>query len=571
MSTALGELRMQVIWTRMISIVEEQAQTLMRTAFSTTVRDAGDLSAALFDLQGRLVAEAVTGTPGHVNSMAEGVRHFLARFPVETMKPGDHFITNDPWLTAGHLHDVTVVSPAFHQGRVVGLFGVCCHQVDIGGLGQGPDGRSIYEEGLQIPLMKLADAGRVNQDLLDILCQNVRTPVQVKGDVLSYITSNEAAARRLSSMLAEFVMADLTEVADYIIARSLSATRAEIAKLPDGKWTSTLVIDGYDKPVTLVGTLTIDGDSLTMDYEGTDPCLPRGINVVLNYCRAYTVFGLRCVISPDVPNNFGALEPFRVTAPEGSILNVQRPWPVAARHVIGQMLPDVVFGCLSQAIPDRVPAEGSSCLWSVQLRGRLPAQGNGREGDPFDAIFFNSGGSGARPGQDGLSGTAFPSGVRAMPVEVTESAAPIVIWRKQLRTDSGGPGERRGGLGQTVEVAMRDGSSFEVLAMFERVERPAKGRDGGRDGAAGLVRTSGGKPMRAKGLQTIPAGERLVLEIPGGAGLGDPAARDPAKIRQDIDEGMISPEAARRDYRLDVGHLDIDGEEPEIRIEARSS
>lgn len=550
MNTARTELRMQVIWTRLISIVEEQAQTLMRTAFSTTVRDAGDLSAALFDLQGRLVAEAVTGTPGHVNSMAEGVRHFLAKFPVDTMQAGDHFITNDPWLTAGHLHDVTVVSPAFHEGRVVGLFGVCCHQVDIGGLGQGPDGRSVYEEGLQIPLLKLADAGRINQDLIDILCQNVRTPLQVKGDVLSYVTSNEAASRRLGAMLAEFGLPDLAQVADYIIDRSLAATRAEIAKLPDGQWTNTLVIDGYDKPVTLVGTLTIAGDTLTMDYEGTDPCLPRGINVVLNYCRAYTIFGLRCVISPEVPNNFGALEPFQVTAPEGSILNVQRPWPVAARHVIGQMLPDVVFGCLAQAIPDRVPAEGSSCLWSVQLRGRLPASGNGMQGDSFDAIFFNSGGSGARPGQDGLSGTAFPSGVRAMPVEVTESTAPIVIWRKELRVDSGGPGERRGGLGQTVEVGMHDGSGFEVLAMFERVERPAKGRDGGWDGASGEVRTSGGRPMRAKGLQAIPAGERLVLQIPGGAGLGEPASRDPAKVHRDVEEGMVSAEAAHRDYRL---------------------
>ena len=545
---ALAELRMQVIWTRLISIVEEQAQTLMRTAFSTTVRDAGDLSAALFDLDGRLVAEAVTGTPGHVNSMAEGVRHFLAKFPAATMQPGDHFITNDPWLTAGHLHDVTVVSPAFHQGRVVGLFGVCCHQVDIGGLGQGPDGRSIFEEGLQIPLMKLADAGRINQDLLDILCANVRMPLQVKGDVLSYITSNEGAARRLCAMLGEFAMPDLAEVADYIIAQSLAATRAEIAKLPDGQWTSTLVIDGYDHPVSLVGTLTIAGDTLTMDYAGTDPCLPRGINVVLNYCRAYTVFGLRCVISPEVPNNAGALAPFEVTAPEGSVLNVQRPWPVAARHVIGQMLPDVVFGCLAQAIPDRVPAEGSSCLWSVQLRGALPADGHGRAGDPFDAIFFNSGGSGARPGQDGLSGTAFPSGVRAMPVEVTESAAPIVIWRKELRTDSGGVGARRGGLGQKVEVGMRDGSAFEVLAMFERVDRPARGRDGGGDGAAGTVATSGGQGLRAKGLQRIPTGERLVLEIPGGAGLGEARTRDKAKVRRDVDDGFVSAAAAARDY-----------------------
>ncbi|HEY0316336.1 MAG TPA: hydantoinase B/oxoprolinase family protein [Sphingomonas sp.] len=552
MIQALADLRMQVIWTRLISVVEEQAQTLMRTAFSTTVRDAGDLSAALFDLQGRLIAEAVTGTPGHVNSMAQGVRHFLDKFPAATMREGDHFITNDPWLTAGHLHDVTVVSPAFFGGRLVGLFGVCCHQVDIGGLGQGPDGRSIFEEGLQIPLLKLMSAGTLNEDLIDILCQNVRMPLQVKGDVLSYVTSNDAAARRLQATLAEFDLADLSEVADYIVAHSLQVTTRAIAALPRGSWSSELVIDGYDRPVTLRATLTITEDRVLMDYAGTDACLPRGINVVLNYCRAYTVYGLRCIISPDVPNNHGALQPFEVVAPEGSILNVQRPWPVAARHVIGQMLPDLVFGCLSQAIPDRVPAEGSSCLWSVQLRGQWPAKGNGAAGDPFDAIFFNSGGSGARPAQDGLSGTAFPSGVRAMPVEVTESGAPIVIWKKELRTDSGGVGARRGGLGQTVEVGMRDGSAFEVLAMFERVERPAHGRDGGGMGAAGIVRLQSGALLRAKGLQQIPAGDRLLLEIPGGAGLGDPAERASAAVAADLAEGFVSPEAAARFYPVDL-------------------
>ncbi|MEA1648475.1 hydantoinase B/oxoprolinase family protein [Nitrospirillum sp. BR 11164] len=547
MTAALNELRTQVIWTRLISIVEEQAQTLMRTAFSTTVRDAGDLSAALFDLEGRLIAEAVTGTPGHVNSMAAGVRHFLAKFPVPTMAEGDHFITNDPWLTAGHLHDVTVLSPAFHQGRIVGLFGVCCHQVDIGGLGQGPDGRSVFEEGLQIPLMKLASRGVLNQDLLDILCLNVRTPLQVRGDVLSYISSNESASRRLSAMLAEFRLADLAGVADYIVERSLAATRAEIAKLPRGSWTSSLTIDGYDHPITLRARLTIDGERILVDYEGTDACVPRGINVVLNYCRAYTIFGLRCVISPEVPNNYGALLPFEVVAPEGTIVNVQRPWPVAARHVIGQMLPDLVFGCLSQAIPNRVPAEGSSCLWSVQLRGRQPAD-EAHAGDSFDAIFFNSGGSGARPHQDGLSGTAFPSGVRAMPVEITENSAPIVIWRKELLTDSGGIGERRGGLGQRVEVAMRDGSAFEVLAMFERVDHPAQGRDGGGGGSPGSVRLASGKAMQAKGLQQIPAGDRLVLDIPGGAGLGAATSRAADLVVRDVEEGFVSAEAAARLY-----------------------
>jgi N-methylhydantoinase B len=544
MTGMMADLHLQIMWNRLASVVEEQAQTLMRTAFSTTVREAGDLSAAVFDTQGRMIAEAVTGTPGHVNSMAEGVRHFLARFPAETMRPGDHFITNDPWLTAGHLHDITVVSPVFHAGRLAGLLGCCCHQLDIGGLGQGPDGRSIFEEGLQIPLLRLVSAGTINQDLMEILRRNVRTPLQVEGDVLSYIACNDSGARRLAAMLAEFALPDLTALGDYIIARSLAATQARIAALPHGAWSAELVLDGYDAPITLRATLTIGAGGLHMDYTGTDAAISRGINVVMNYCRAYTVFGLKCIIAPDIPNNAGALAPFAVTAPEGCILNAQRPFPVAARHVVGQMLPDLVFGCLAQAIPDQVPAEGASCLWSVQLRG---AQAGG-----FETVFFNSGGTGARPGQDGLSATAFPSGVKAMPVEVIETLAPIVIWQKELLADSAGAGRTRGGFGQCVEVATRDGAPFQVLAMYERATRGARGRDGGRDAPPGQVRLASGAPLLPKGLQTIPAQDRLVLHVPGGGGLGPPIARPPAEIAADIANGLITHAAAARDYDQDA-------------------
>jgi N-methylhydantoinase B len=356
MTTDLSDFRLQVAWKRLLSVVEEQAQTLIRTAFSATVRDAGDLSCAVFDTQGRLLAEAVTGTPGHVNSLAEGVMHFLKRYPIETMAPGDHYITNDPWMTSGHLHDITVVSPVFNRGRLVGLLGCCCHQVDIGGLGQGPDARSIYEEGLQIPILKLVSAGRINEDLMEILRVNVRTPLQAEGDVLSYIAANETGARRLCAMLDEFQLDGLGAVADYIIDRSLAATRREIAKLPKGTWRSEIVIDGYAEPITLRAAVTIGEDDILVDYEGTDDAVPHGVNVVLNYCKAYTIFGLKCVVAPDVPNNAGGLAPFRVQAPEGSVLNVQRPWPVAARHMIGQMLPDLIFGCLDQALPSRIPA-----------------------------------------------------------------------------------------------------------------------------------------------------------------------------------------------------------------------
>ena len=543
--SALLGIQRQIMWNRLIAVVEEQAQTLIRTAFSTTVREAGDLSAGVFDTRGRMVAQAVTGTPGHVNSMANAVRHFLARYPAAGMRAGDHYITNDPWLTSGHLHDLTVVTPAFHAGRLVALFACTCHVVDIGGRGFGPDGRQVYEEGLFIPIMKLAREGRVNEDLLAIVRANVREPLQVEGDLYSYMASNDAGCDRLAAMMAEFRLASLDDLADDIIGRSREATLAEIRRLAPGTYENRLRMDGYDQPVDLVCRMTIGADAIAVDFAGSSPASPYGINVVLNYCQAYAVFGIKCIVAPAIPNNAGSLEPFLVSAPEGSILNVARPQAVAARHVIGQMLPDVVMGCLHQAMPGRVPAEGASASWQPQLRaaafGDQPS---------FDVITFNSGGTGARPTKDGLSATGFPSGVRGMPVEATEQIAPVVVWRKEFRADSGGAGTWRGGLGQVMEFATLRQGPFDVLAMFDRVHHPARGRAGGGNGGAGRLALVSGALLRPKGQQTIPAGDRLRLELPGGGGFGEPLARDPARVAEDVRNGIVSVEAARTLYGI---------------------
>ncbi|MCW5772832.1 MAG: hydantoinase B/oxoprolinase family protein [Rhodospirillaceae bacterium] len=549
------DIKRQLMWARLIAVVEEQARMLMLTAFSATVREAGDLSAGVFDLEGRMVAQAITGTPGHVNSMAEAVPHFLREFPAAEMREGDHFITNDPWLASGHLHDITVVSPVFRAGKPIGYFACTCHQVDIGGLGQGPDGRSVFEEGLFIPPMHLARAGTPNGDLLRILRANVRQPKQVEGDVLSYVTTNEASARRLVKMLDEFGEEGLGDLAEWIFARSRRAMVAEIRKLPRGTYTNELTLDGYEHPVTLRAALTIGEDDIRVDYAGSDPASPRGINVVLNYCKAYSAFGVRCIVAPRVPNNAGSLAPVIVTAPEGSVVNVQRPWPVSARHIIGQFLPDVVLGCLAKAVPERVPAEGSACLWGAQLRGGpsiaagRPRRSN-RTGEPFDVIFFNSGGSGGRPFADGMSATAFPSGVRALPVEVVETVAPVVVWRKELRPESGGAGKHRGGLGQIVEVGTADGAPFGVFAMYDRVSSAPRGRAGGHDGAAGKVELASGGTLKPMGLQTVPEDDRLRLSLPGGAGYGDPLERPAEKVAADVADGLIARDAAERDYAV---------------------
>jgi N-methylhydantoinase B len=552
-AAALARIQTQVMWNRLIAVVEEQAQTMIRTAFSTTVREAGDLSAGIFDLKGRMLAQAVTGTPGHVNSMMESVGHFLAKFPAATMRPGDHYITNDPWLGTGHLHDLTVVTPAFLDGRIVGLFANTAHVIDIGGLGMGPEGRSVFEEGLYIPIVKCFDQGRPNETFFDFIRAGSRTPVELEGDIYSLCACNDAEARRLVEMMEEFGLASLDPLAEAIFAASLRATEAEIAKLPKGTFRAELRSDGYEAPVTLTAAMTIGETTIEVDFAGTSGLSTRAINVPPAYCRAYACFGIKVVVAPGVPNNWASLQPFRMRIPEGSILNAPRPYPVAVRHVTGQLLPDLMMGCLVQAVPDRVAAEGSSCLWNPPLRGGAQVSGPAAKVADFEIITFNSGGTGARATKDGLSGIAFPSGVRTMPVEATENVAPVIVWRKELRPDSAGAGRTRGGFGQVMEIGVKGDAEFAVNAIFDRVANPPRGRLGGRDGAAGVVALKSGKRLRAKGFQIIPEGDRLVLLLPGGGGMGDPSERDPAAIARDIADGLVSPDAALRDYGFDPG------------------
>jgi N-methylhydantoinase B len=277
-----------------------------------------------------------------------------------------------------------------------------------------------------------------------------------------------------------------------------------------------------------------------VDYAGTSGLSSRGINVPASYCRAYSCFGIKCVVAPEIPNNWASLQPFRMHIPEGSILNAPRPYPVAVRHVVGQLLPDLMMGCLAQAVPERVAAEGSSALWNPPLRGGAQVSGQGAALPDFEVITFNSGGTGARRTQDGLSGTAFPSGVRTMPVEATENVAPVIFWRKELRPDSAGLGRTRGGFGQIMEIGAKGEAEFAVNAIFDRVANAPRGRDGGGDGAPGWVGLDDGTVLRTKGFQVVPAGRRLLLKLPGGGGMGNPRERDAAAAARDVADGLIS-------------------------------
>jgi len=547
----------QIMWDRLIAVVEEQAQTLVRTGFSTSTREAGDVSAGVFDVKGRMLAQAVTGTPGHVNSMARAVYHFIDRFPTQTMKPGDIFITNDPWKGTGHLHDFTIVTPVFLNGRLVAMFACTCHVVDIGGRGMGTDARQVYEEGIYIPLMRFATEAGVDETLVEIVRCNVREPVQVVGDLYSLAACNEVASRRLIEMMGEFKIDRLDDLGDHILERSHTAMCEAVRRVPDGVYRNTMRLDGYDKPIDLAAAMTIADGRVHVDFTGTSAPSAFGINVPLCYTEAYTAFGIKCIVAPRVPNNEGSLSAMTIHAPETCILNAKHPLPVAARHIIGQMLPDLVIGCLNRALGGGVPAEGTSCLWNLFAMG-----GPGRvDADPgelanatmFDVMSFHSGGTGARPGKDGLSATAFPSGVRNVPVEVTEAISPILIRRKEYRVDSGGAGQFRGGLGQVMAVSNLEDAPFAISAIYDRVDFPPRGRDGGRDGMAGVLRLASGRRLRGKGQQTIPRGDTLLIEMPGGGGLGDPKKRDPQRVLADVKLGLVTREAARTDYGVVIG------------------
>jgi N-methylhydantoinase B len=563
-NAALAQIHSQIMWNRLIAVVEEQAQTMIRTAFSTSVREAGDLSAGVFDRQGRMLAQAVTGTPGHVNSMANAVIHFLDKFPLAGMKPGDHYITNDPWLTSGHLHDITVVTPTFYRGEPVALFANTIHVVDIGGLGMGPDGRQVFEEGIAIPIMPLAREGEMNEDLLRVVRANVREPLQVEGDIYACAACNDEGSRRLIEMMDEFEIANLDRLGETIVEASREATLARIRALPKGTYRNTMTIDGYDKPLVFNAALTISDDGIHVDFDGTSSASRYGINVVYNYCLAYTAFGVKCLVAPEVPNNFGSLAPITVSAPEGCVLNVNRPYPVAARHTVGQMLPDVVFGCLQNIISGGVPAEGASSLWNPQIFGGGSmvdevAEGTDANDLPsFSTVIFHCGGAGARPGKDGLSATAFPSGVRTIPVEATESVAPVVFYRREFRDGSGGAGKYRGGLGQTIELGGAGANPVALLCNFERVKNPARGRNGGQPGGAGQVSLRSKRPIRPKGRQTVPPRDAIQLQLPGGGGFGDPRARDPQQVLDDVLDGLITADEAQRDYGVVIANGSVD-------------
>jgi len=539
----LDAVTLEVIWNRILAVVTEQQDALMRTAFSTVVRESQDLACGLFDAAGRMIAQSVSGTPGHINAMATSMRHFLAAFPIDSLAPGDVLITNDPWMTAGQINDITITTPVFRDGRAVALFANTCHAADIGGRILSAEAREVYEEGLRLPIMKLFDQGRPHEDLMALIRANVRLPDEVVGDLYAQTACNDAGARGLLATMDEFGLESLEGVAEEILRRSEATVRARIRDIPDGEWRSSIYSDGFEEPIVICCTVRVSGDEIFIDFAGSSPQSPRGINVVLNYTHAYASFAIKAAIYPDVPHNDGGFRPVHVSAPSGSILNAIDPAPVASRHAIGHFLPSAIFAGLAGALPGLLLAPGSDPIWLTVWRGQRPS---------FTFTMFQVGGTGARPTKDGLSAVGFPSGVAGVPAEVVENLSPLVMRRRELRPDSGGAGLWRGGLGQLTEFTNRSPGAWSISGIVDRTRFPATGLLGGGPGAPGEIVLDTGDRPNPKARTDLSPGQVVHVNLPGGGGYGNPFTRDPERVRHDVVAGYVTPAAAEREYGVVV-------------------
>jgi N-methylhydantoinase B len=525
---------LQMIWTRLISIADEAAATLQRTSFSTIVRESNDFACVLTDRRGQAVAQASDSVPSFMGTMPRTIRHFLEEFPMDTLEPGDMLITNDIWMGTGHLPDISVAKPIFLDGRIVGFAGSVAHAPDIGGKIRSADAKDVFEEGFQIPPMKVMNAGKIDATFERLLRRNVRVPDQVMGDLYAQFTCLTLMEQRVLTLMREQGLASIEQLADEIHARSEAAMRAAIRALPDGVYHYTSVMDGLADPIELKLKMTVNDDTLEIDFAGSGPQVLRAINVCLAYTISYTAFGVKAVLAPDIPNNEGVMRPVTITAPEGSILNSTHPAAGGARALTGHFLPMMVISALAKAIPDRVIATVGSPLWCLQMSGINAA------GRPFANLFFMNGGYGAARGRDGANVLSWPSNISSTPVEMIEQLAPIKVRHRRIRTGSGGQGQYRGGNGQDILFEMTSPNPVVVSFLAERTRSEAApaGLAGGEAGAPGAVLING-KAVDPKVQHVIAPGSTVELRTPGGGGYGPPSERAAAVIQADRADGYV--------------------------------
>ncbi|MBI4611102.1 MAG: hydantoinase B/oxoprolinase family protein [Candidatus Rokubacteria bacterium] len=542
---AFDPVTLEVLWNRLISIVDETGATLQRTSFSTIVRESNDFACVILDPLGRSLAQSVWSVPSFTGTLPITLRHMLAEHPAVSLEPGDSLITNDPWMGTGHLPDLTIVTPIFRDRRLVAFVGSIAHSPDMGGSGLSGESREVYEEGLQIPILKLCQRGELNPTLVRLLRANVRVPDQVLGDLHAQLAANATGGRRLLGLMDERGLDDLIPLAEELHGRSEAAMRAAIAQIPDGEYRHVVMTDGFDAPIEIHCSVGVRGSDIHIDYAGTSRQIERGINCVMNYTYAYSLFAVKCLTNPLIPNNEGGFRPVRVTAPEGCILNPTYPAAVGSRAQMGHFLPSAIFGALAPVIPQRVAADSGSPLWGPVFSGTF----GGRK---FSDIYFFNGGQGARPGSDGIHCLSFPSNISNTPLEVFENNVPVRFEEKSLLPDSGGAGRFRGGCGQRVVLTFLADTLTAVAMRMDRISFPPQGFHGGGAGATGLIVLNETTALHPKRKYFMKHGDCVRFHTPGGGGLFPPETRDPQRVLEDVRNGIVSLDAAEQVYRVAI-------------------
>jgi N-methylhydantoinase B len=547
----IDSISLSILWSRLISIVDEAGTTLQRTSFSTVTRESADFAVVLMDTKGQSVAQSSVSVPSFL-----GVLPFLMKsllkdyYPLDTWREGDVVITNDPWLCAGHKPDIGIVSPIFsppapqrkvektsslldetenwglnnsnpqssthNPKKLIGFIGCIAHSPDIGGALWGAGARDFYEEGLYIPPTKLYTEGVANETMFRIIETNVRAAVQTLGDIRAQVAANDQGIRSLKRMMQENNLTELDPLAAQIINASERAMRQAIQKAPNGTYRFEYDADGdaLKNPVKFKIAVTINDEDIEVDYAGTSPAHPLAINAVMNYVYAYTAYPIKCVFSPDVPNNEGSFRPIKVTAPEGSLLNAKKPSPLGARHITGNLLHAPVFGALAQAVPDKVQADCGGSVWIVVLSGKRD------NGDEFVEYIMLAAGTGARANSNGISCLHFPTNVANVPVEVLENDCPVLVTKKALAVGSGGKGKHKGGDGQIFSFKNIGQHPLSISIITEKTKTQAYGLFGGEAGKSGTAKLSNGRKLPAKGIDKLMPNEELILTLPGGGGYG---------------------------------------------------
>ena len=556
---------LEVYWQRLISIAEEQAKTLTRTAFSSQAGEMEDISSGIFDARGRMMAQGVTGTVGVITALVRGVPEFLEQFPPDQLGPGDILISNDPWLLAGHLNDIAIVVPVFHGDRLIAFTATMSHATDIGGKTWTSDYGEVYEEGICIPPMKLYERGKP-QELLRLLEKNVRVPEQVIGDVMAQVTACNVGARKIRDFCAEEGLSDLDALSDTILSRSEQAVRKEFASLNRGVVRSQVLMDGFDQPLTIAATLTVGEDELVVDFTGTSPQVPFAINSVHNYTLAHTVYAIKCALCPAVPNNEGCFRPIRVTCPEGLLLNATHPAPVVSRHLVSTSINAVVSKALAQVVPQVAIADSGG--------GGVPVFSgfDDRQRSAFVYWFLCNGGMGARPVKDGMNAVSFPANIATVSAEIVENVSPLFVIKKELAIDSGGPGKYRGGCGSELVMKVRGAQPIALSPVYERCTYPAQGVLGGQAGEATQLSVNA-EPIHHKKKTVLAPGDTFRVKHAGGGGFFAPSERDVEKVLEDVKNGYVSTESAYSVYKVAIDRQTwtVDRERTQILREGRTA